>query len=267
MNLCNPPTTPERRGRIHVSLREEIVAGGRKARPHPLASGSYVRLTVRDSRPGLDHAELERILDTYYDDGPGFEQPGLGLATVSRFIEHAGAAAVSEPDGAQGTAFSIYFPLIAWSVVEDGPDLEMPESDMAPPEDLAQAPPVRILLVEDEELVADVLARGLRVLGHAVTVAVDGRRALEVFRGAPRAFDVVITDQIMPHMSGVRLARQLRTEREGLPVILVSGFHDSYQEAQAREAGIREFVSKPCSHLDLARAIGRLGLGRLEGRA
>ena len=68
-------------------------------------------------------------------------------------------------------------------------------------------------------------------------------------------------------MSGVRLVRELQKVRSGVPVILTTGFQDSYHERQAREVGVRDFVLKPCSHLDLAQAVSRLELGRLEGRA
>lgn len=267
MNLCNPSPPHAGRGKIHITLREEIVASGRNAHPHPIPAGSYARLSIRDTRSNRDRDTLDKILETYYSGGPGMEEPGLGLATVSRFIEHNQGAGEPESGGARGIDFSVYFPLIAWRVISEEPELDMPDFDQPPPEDLVRIPPARILLVEDEELVADVLARGLRMLGFPVTVAPDGRKALDVFSASPGTFDVVITDQIMPHMSGVRLARELRAVRKDLPVILVTGFHNSYQEHQAREAGIREFIPKPCSHLDLARAIGRLGLGRLEGRA
>jgi len=267
MNLCSPSSPHVGQGMIHITLREEIVASGRNAQPHPIPEGSYARLSIRDSRPSPDSETLDRILETYYSGGPGLEEPGLGLATVSRFIEHKRGTGKPESGDAQGTDFSIYFPLIAWRVISEESDLDTPDLDLPLPEDLVRIPPAHILLVEDEELVADVLARGLRSLGFPVTVAPDGRKALDVFCASPETFDVVITDQIMPHMSGVRLARELRAVRKDLPVILVTGFHNSYQEQQAREAGIREFIPKPCSHLDLARAIGRLSLGRLEGRA
>ncbi len=269
MILCGQSASGQRvgRGRIHITLREEIVAASRQAHPRPLEAGHYVRLSIHDDREGLDPERLREILAAHYGQSSDEEAPELGLATVTHLVEHMQASVVASSHRGDGVAFSIYLPLIAWTVPQPEPDLSRLPETSPPPEIAPSVPAVRVLLVDDEEMVAEILARGLRHLGHTVTMTSDSRRALEIFRKDPGAFDVVITDQIMPHMSGVRLARELVGVRPGVPVILVTGFLESYHAQQARAAGVREFVTKPCSHLDLAQAIGRLGLGRLEGRA
>ncbi len=269
MNLCSNAAQAMQhgQGRIQVTLREEVVPQPLQAVPRQLEAGSYVRLGVKDNGRGMDQASLERILESYYGDHPVDEDLGLGLATVCRLMDHMQGVAIPSTKTGRGTTFGIYFPLIAWSVPDVDDPLALPEDEKEAIPPSLKVAPVRILLVDDEEMVAEVLSRGLRRLGHEVTTVTDSRKALEIFARRPREFDVVITDQIMPHMSGVRLVRELQKVRSGVPVILTTGFQDSYHERQAREVGVRDFVLKPCSHLDLAQAVSRLELGRLEGRA
>ncbi len=269
MNLCSiaAETMHQDQGRIHVTLREEVIPHSVPAVPRPLEAGSYVRLVVKDNGRGMDQESLDRILGSYYGKQPAEEDPGLGLATVCRLMDHMQGVTIPRSKVGAGTTFSIYFPLIAWTVTQANDPLALPDDDETALSGAFKVDPMRVLLVDDEELVAEVLSRGLQRLGHHVTTLTDSRAALETFARAPGDFDVVITDQIMPHMSGVRLVREMQKVRPGVPVILTTGFHDSFHERQAREAGVRDFVLKPCSHLDLAQAIARLDLKRLEGRA
>jgi DNA-binding NtrC family response regulator len=123
-----------------------------------------------------------------------------------------------------------------------------------------------VLLVDDEEMVCQVLTRGLQRLGYRVIAHTDSRKAYADFAATPHLFDVVVTDQIMPHMSGVRLTRRIRDLRPSLPIILFTGFRDSFNENQARQAGVTEFMLKPSSHRDLADLIDRVVLRRAESR-
>jgi CheY-like chemotaxis protein len=138
---------------------------------------------------------------------------------------------------------------------------------------LPQPPPragevlARVLLVDDDDMVAQVLHHGLQRLGYDVTVHTDARDALADFARRPADFDIVITDQIMPHMSGVRLTRRLHDIRPDVPVILCTGFRDSFNERQAREAGVLDFMLKPGSHRDLAAMIEKAVPRRDAGRA
>jgi DNA-binding NtrC family response regulator len=166
--------------------------------------------------------------------------------------------------------FDLYFPLIAWQVAADpvvpapgpAPVVQPFEEEASEIETAAGT----VLLVDDEEMVAQVLARGLRRLGYRVITHTDSRTALADFAQTPEIFDVVVTDQIMPHMSGVRLTRRILKIRPDLPVILFTGFRDSFNEQQAREAGVTEFLLKPGSHRDLADLIRRLRKRKMAGR-
>ena len=284
MNLCSNSVKAMLRsqGKLTITLQEDVVEHRQRAMPHDLEPGTYVRLSVQDDGRGMDRKTLDRIYATFYAEDSGAVRAGLGLATVCRILEHHDGVTIPRSAPGDGTTFNIYFPLIAWSVEAAGEPAAVPLEAQAPP--AATAPPappadgsgavpaaagspLRILLVDDEEMVADVMAQGLSRMGHQVTATTDARQALAWFTADPDTFDVVITDQIMPHMSGVRLTREIRALRPDLAVVLTTGFRDSFHEQQAREAGVREFILKPCSHRDLADLLARLTARRMEGKA
>ncbi|MCB1183983.1 response regulator [bacterium] len=295
MNLASNAMNAMLRGRgtLEVTLSEEVVTGWHKAVPQELGPGSYVRLSVRDDGRGMDQATLEHIFESYFTGAEGEGKGmGIGLSTVYRILEsHDGAAIVRSQVG-RGSTFDLFFPLIAWSVPQ--PETELISVAPARSPVLAAITPATavvadadtpvvsgptlvpsrvtatkatVLLVDDEEMVSKVLSRGLRRLGYRVVTHNDSRNALNDFVATPEIFDVLVTDQIMPHMSGVRLTRRIHDVRPDLPVILLTGFRDSFNEQQAREAGIGEFLLKPSSHRDLAELIDRVVLRQGESRA
>ena len=279
MNLCSNSVQAmmAEKGVIEVSLREEKVTGWHRAVPADLGPGSYVKLTVRDDGRGMDTETLDRIFESYFSVAAGGSKLGIGLSTVCRILkEHDGATIPSSRAGA-GTAFDIFFPLIAWPADQEP---ETADLELVPPalaqaaeaEDAAEAVSPggsrgRVLLVDDEQMVAQVMTRGLQRLGFAVVMHTDARDALADFARAPDSFDAVVTDQIMPHMSGVRLTRRLHDIRADVPVVLFTGFRDSFNERQAREAGVLEFMLKPGSHRDLAQLLERVMARRRAGEA
>jgi len=248
MNLCsNAYRTMQRQsGVIEVGLQEVQVEETIRAVPAELGPGSYVKLTVQDDGHGLDQATLERIFEPYFASGSNDTAQKLGLNTVYRILERHGSVTIPHSVPGQGTRFDIYFPLIAWSVEDEEDEVAVLPSHHGKG---------NVLFVDDEPMVARVGKAGLEKLGYRVTAHTDAREALDAFQAAPDSFDVVITDQIMRHMSGIRLARELLTIRPKLPIILATGFRESFNEEQARELGIREFVVKPLSHFELARVI------------
>ena len=288
MNLCNNSLQAMYRdhGSIEVTLRREKVTEWHRAIPSDLEPGTYVKLTVRDNGRGMSRESLNRIFDSYFSKSLGSGGMGIGLSTVYRILkDHEG---VSIPQGrvGHGASFDIYFPLIAWSASADTLQAEAPllfnlpkgmeHTGSAEQEQEAALGPVlevvsgqsqrgHVLLVDDEEMVSRVTSSGLTSLGFQVTVHTDARQALADFIEGPDVFDIVVTDQIMPHMSGVRLTKKIHGIRPHTPVILMTGFRDSFNELQAREAGIRDFILKPFSHRDLAKLLDRTLLRRMEG--
>ncbi len=270
-----------RQGIIEVSLKEERIEEWHRAIPQDLGPGSYVKLRVTDNGRGMDAETLDQIFNSYFstsEDGRGM---GIGLNTVHRILKDHDGVTIPHSSPGRGTSFDIYFPLIAWKVDTAVPapltaeDLTVVPSragaqvfEPAPEEVPATGDgnQITVLLVDDQEMVAQVTSRGLQRQGFRVVTHTDSRRALDDFMQTPEVFDVVITDQIMPHMSGVRLTRKIHGIRPDIPVLLITGFRDSFNEQQARESGVSGFVLKPTSHRDLADQIRRVMLRRLEGR-
>ena len=292
MNLCSNSLHAMYRdqGIIAVSLCREEVSEVHRAIPHDLEPGSYVKLTVRDNGRGLSRESLNRIFDSYFSSNSGEEGIGIGLSTVTRILKDHDGVSIPQGRVGHGARFDIYFPLIAWSVVaakakpysrpgfkrihrhalpaEERPAPELtavPLPELISRDEVAEGERGRVLLVDDEEMVAQVTAAGLRSQGFLVTMHTDARLALEIFTDAPDDFDVVVTDQIMPHMSGVRLTRKIHGIRPALPVILMTGFRDSFNERQAKDSGVKDFILKPFSHRDLSKLLDHTLLRRLEG--
>lgn len=114
---------------------------------------------------------------------------------------------------------------------------------------------LKILLVDDDRLVAESEGLMLQRLGHDVTVRTDSPEALLAFTEHPQEYDLVITDQVMPKMTGTRLALEILRIRPEMPIILVTGFADAVQESQVKALGIRTFIRKPFSSKDMSSLI------------
>lgn len=273
-----------RQGIIEVTLREERIEEWHQAYPQELGPGTYIKLTVTDNGRGMDSQTLDQIFKSYFSASEQGQGMGIGLSTVSRILRDHDGVAIPHSTPGRGTSFDLFFPLIAWRVeqpaskpastgvvdysgINDSPSsvslmsASTPFAEESQPTGTTEA---TILLVDDQDMVAQVTARGLQRLGFRVITHTDGRRALDDFIQTPEIFDVVITDQIMPHMSGVRLTRKIRDIRPDIPVILITGFRDSFNEQQAKEAGVTDFVLKPTSHRDLAELVRRVKLRGLQ---
>lgn len=246
MNLCTNSfhAMRERGGVLEIRLDHEKV--GPEQSPHPLnlAAGEYVKLSVRDSGHGIDAANISRIFDPFFTTkGPG-EGTGLGLSVVYGIVrDHNGAIGVASESG-KGTTVSVYLPLI---IAGEAPPNQAPEQIIGGNE--------RILLVDDEAAIIEVVESILTSLGYRVTARRSSIDTLKLFRTRPDDFDLVITDMTMPHIRGDDLAREMLKIRADIPIILCTGFSEMITEEQAKHIGIRRFIMKPLYLKDLARVI------------
>ncbi len=246
MNLCTNAfhAMRERGGILEIRLDQEKV--GPENIPHPLnlSTGDYVKLSVRDSGHGIDAANISRVFDPFYTTkGPG-EGTGLGLSVVYGIVrDHRGAIDIASEPG-KGTTVSVYLPLIITGEVEQQ---QAPEQIVGGSE--------RILLVDDEAAIVEVVESMLSSLGYHVTARRSSVETLELFRTRPSDFDLVITDMTMPNMRGDDLAREMLKIRGDIPIILCTGFSEMITEAKARSIGIRRLIMKPLYTKDLAKVI------------
>ncbi|HSR36725.1 MAG TPA: response regulator, partial [Desulfurivibrionaceae bacterium] len=210
---------------------------------HP---GEYVRLSVADTGHGMDPVTKERVFEPYFTTkGPG-KGTGLGLATVHGIVcNHHGAIALTSAPG-KGTTFDLYFPALPAGEAANA----LPEHETALPTVTGH-----ILVVDDEEAIVRIARRGLERLGCQVTAFTSSTQALLAFQNSPYTFDAVLTDQTMPNLTGLDLARRMMDIRPDLPIILTTGYSRTVSAEQAKAAGIRAFLMKPLSLTELGRAL------------
>lgn len=209
--------------------------------------GRYVRFCVHDTGSGIDEKIRERIFDPYFTTKQVGRGSGMGLAVVHGIVKsHDGFIAVESSPG-RGTRFNVYFP-----IVELPPTL-IPET--------AKQPSVgteKILVVDDETAMIDITRRRLELLGYKVTAVDSSLAALEMFKQRPHDFDLVITDQTMPKMSGQTLAAEMMGLRKDIPIILCTGYSSKMDATSARKVGIKAFLMKPVDTKELAETIRKV---------
>jgi len=249
MNLCmnSAHAMHEKGGILEVSLSVIHFEPDDAGRPPDLAPGDYLRLSVSDTGHGIDRAIIDRIFDPYFTTKGLGEGTGLGLGVVHGIVKsHEGAVTVYSEVG-KGTTFHVYLP--QW------------KGEVKPEPELSLTLPTgseRILLVDDEARLVDAGVQILERLGYRVVGKTSSREALEAFRALPEGFDLVITDQTMPQMTGIELAREILGIRPRMPIILCTGFSELATAEKAERLGIREFVLKPFVMHDMAVTVRRV---------
>ncbi|MDP2105575.1 MAG: PAS domain S-box protein, partial [Desulfobulbaceae bacterium] len=237
-------------GDLTVILRRVMVGGEHQVVPG-LSPGSYLCLTVQDTGIGIAGHDISRIFEPYFSTkGPG-EGTGMGLAVVDGIVRQCGGVVEVESQLGQGTTFRVYLPEIVDKVVptEEDAVIGLLTGNQ------------HILLVDDEPVVVTTMERMLTTLGYQVTSASDGLAALDIFQSQPDVFALVLTDQTMPRMSGIDLARGVLSLRPGLPVIILSGYEYLNSEDELATSGIKAFLRKPVGLAELARTLTRILTG------
>ncbi|HUN53389.1 MAG TPA: PAS domain S-box protein [Candidatus Sulfotelmatobacter sp.] len=206
---------------------------------------SYARLTVLDTGSGMAREVLERIFDPFFTTKARGRGTGLGLAVVHGIVmSHGGACQVVSVPG-EGTSFTVYLPLTSAAVEPSSPPADA--SSLRGNE--------RIMVIDDEEDLCDVLTEGLERLGYNVAAVSDPAMALEAFSDTPDEWDIAISDQIMPQIKGLTLCTRMKAIRPDFKFVLCTGYSDGTTEEKALEAGVDRFFLKPVSVNQLAAAI------------
>jgi CheY-like chemotaxis protein len=207
--------------------------------------GPYVCLTVADTGTGIDESIMDRIFEPYYSTKVKGKGTGLGLAMVHGIVKSCGGniSVYSEPG--KGTTFHVYLPVIqSQTETRETQDISTVERGKE-----------RILVVDDEEQIVQMIQQMLERLGYHVTARTSSIETLEAFRAAPDKFDLVITDMTMPNMTGVHLTQKLIEIRPDIPVIICTGFSEKINEHKAKAMGIHGYVMKPVVRSELAKKI------------
>jgi len=252
MNLCANAAHAMREtgGILEVFLGNTVVTGETE-KPHPnLNPGTYVHLRVSDTGHGIAPEHLPRIFDPFFTTKQQGEGTGLGLSVVYGIVKNHGGVVTAQSEEGKGTAFDIYFSKIEKASSE--PDIQEKNTPFLP------GGRERIMFVDDEAPIVKVGREMLTSLGYRVTGMGSSTEALDLFRRQPEKFDLVITDQTMPHMTGMEMAEEMLKVRADIPVFLCTGYSEMVTPEKARSIGIREFFLKPTVIHDLSRTIRKV---------
>ncbi|MEE4255023.1 MAG: ATP-binding protein [Desulfuromusa sp.] len=254
MNLCTNAgdAMREKGGVLDISLTEVVLTAEDIVRFPGLQPGKFVKLIVADTGHGMSRDVMDRIFDPFYTTKVQGKGTGLGLSIVHSIVKnHRGNITVNSILDV-GTTFTILFPKV------DGQESAV-EKNVTTRKMSVHG---HILFVDDEVDYVAGMKIGLERLGYAVTAETDSRKTLELFRKDPDKFDLVITDQTMPNMTGVMLAQELLSIRADLPIILCSGSSPGTDAAvspiQAKAIGIREVLMKPVERSEMNRVVQQL---------
>lgn len=244
MNLCTNAfhAMEDTGGKLDVSLKEKDLGVEDLVHEPKVRPGRFIQLTVSDSGSGIPPEIRSRIFDPYYTTKEKGKGTGLGLSIVHGIVKSYGGFISLYSELGQGTAFHIFLPAIK---------REKPP-EVAPDEDI-RGGNERILFVDDEKMLAEMGRYMLESFGYDVTTRSSSVDALETFQNEPDKFDLVITDQTMPGMTGAELSVRLLEIRPDIPIILCSGYSSVISEEKAIAAGIKKFALKPLMKNDLAR--------------
>ena len=245
--LLNARQAMPRDGKIEVRA-ENVVADTESL---PLASNRHVKISVRDYGCGIAADVLPRVFDPYFTTKQGSR--GLGLATAHAIVtKHEGHISVQSTVGV-GTTFSIYLPACD--------EAQTPEPSELTGQELLRSGSGRILVMDDEEAVLDLLARTLGRLGYEVACARHGAEAIELFqeaKAAGRAFDTVLVDLTVPGgMGGEEVAARLREVDDSVMLIVSSGYSNTPIMSEFRRYGFDDVIPKPWTPNQLSEVLQR----------
>lgn len=237
----------EKGGVLEVSLSDVELDADTVAQYPDLLPGSYLRLSVSDTGCGIDPQIIDRIFEPYFTTKGLAEGTGMGLAVVHGIVKSHGGMITVQSELGKGTTCHVFLPRIESEIT--------PEAEASGPLPTGNE---RILFLDDEAATVDMVMQILERLGYEVTATTSSIEALEVFQAQPNKFDLVITDQTMPNMTGEELSKELMRIRPDIPIILCTGYSELITEDKAKSMGIREFVMKPLVARELAETVRKV---------
>jgi CheY-like chemotaxis protein len=254
MNLCtNAVHAMQQGGVVSVQLDVVAVMQPRVFAHGMLQPGDHVRLVVSDTGTGIPRWVQERIFEPFFTTKGTGKGTGLGLSLVQGIVaDWQGAIELVSNEGS-GTTFTVWLPTCG---------------ETAPPcvEDTSELPQGRgevVMIVDDEAALVRLAEETLAELCYEPVGFHSSRAALEAFAAEPGCYDLVLTDETMPDLTGSQLAREIRKLRPDVPVMLMSGYRGAQLSACAQAAGVDGVLHKPLLSRDiaesLARALARIG--------
>jgi CheY-like chemotaxis protein/two-component sensor histidine kinase len=248
MNLCTNAIHAMGRGGVLTVVLERAAIGERRLLSHgTLSVGTYVRLSVGDTGSGIPSAVLERMFDPFFTTKRIGDGTGLGLALVHGIVADFGGAIDVGTQVGVGTIFTIWLPAAG----------RMPRLLAEPPSEVPRGNGETVMIVDDEPALVALAEETLAELGYEPVGFDSSLAALQAFRAEPKRFDLVLTDETMPDLTGTELARAVRQLRPDIPIILMSGYSGALLSERAQAAEVMDVLRKPLVRRDIAVPVSR----------
>ncbi len=243
MNLCTNAyhAMEDTGGTLSISLKNRFLDEQDLVVVSHMKPGKFVQLSIGDSGSGITAEIQKRMFDPYFTTKDTGKGTGLGLAIVHGIVNSYGGFISCQSKPGVGTVFEIYLPAMPETVITETEDNK-----------LISVGTERILLIDDELMLVEMSQTMLERLGYEVTVRMSSVEALTTFKNQPDAFDLVITDQTMPGMTGIDLARRMLQIRPDLPIILCTGYSNILSEEKVKATGIKGFALKPLAKREIS---------------
>ena len=251
MDLCTRAhhAMKEKGGVLEITLSEVDVASHGSPSKTDLKKGAYLQLTVNYTNHGIEDNDMEQRLDSHVSLHAQGKETGSGLYGIDEIFQIYQGTTSIDSDPGKGTTVRVYLPLS-----HTGSN-ELPAIPEEQPFPMGHE---SVLLIDDEEDVLEMMHAMIEKLGYQVISRNNSIEALDTFRDHPRKFDLVITDQTMPEMTGLELVEQLIRIRPDIPVILCTGYMEMTGEDNAGSPGIGAYVMKPVRISDISVKIRKL---------
>jgi PAS domain S-box-containing protein len=246
VNLCTNAALAmkERGGVLEVELAETSFDAA-EARVEGVEPHRFARLSVRDTGCGMSREVQERIFEPFFTTRREGEGTGMGLAVVHGIVKASGGYLTVRSAPGRGSTFDVHLPIAS----------EEAAAQARPDDAPLNGGEERVLLVDDEPLLAEVTQRALARGGYAATAFTSSRDAIRAFEDAPDQWDALVTDMTMPGVTGEELVRRVRALRPDLPVILCTGFSERMTPDVVAALGVDRFALKPVAPADLRRLV------------
>ena len=247
MNLCTNAihAIGENNGTIRINL-ERILVENRLDEYPDLPPGEYGLFTVTDNGCGMNPEAMTKVFDPFFTTKERGRGTGLGLSVVNGIVESMDGKITVASELGRGTTFKVFLPSIHGASETE-----------SVPQGLLERGVERILVVDDEEVLAEMMKRMLEKIGYGVTSFSCPMEALKAFREDPTGYDLVVTDHNMPRMTGLTFGGELMKIRLDIPLILCTGFSENVDQDRALSSGFLDFLMKPVPIRDLAQAVRR----------
>jgi len=248
INLCNNAIQAmEERGELTIALDSVQLQSRDIPAQYQCSPGFYLQLSVQDTGCGMSPDIIEKIFNPFFSTKSDDQGTGMGLASLQGMVLQQGGLIKVYSAPGEGSTFEIYFPISDSALPTPNPtDISLPRGSE------------KIIFVDDDEILTNMGESMLAELGYQVCVMTSSSETMKLLQANSNYFDLLITDQTMPEMTGLELIRELRKISPGFPAILCTGYSSRVDEGRASQLGINAFLMKPLELTELAQTVRKV---------